>query len=93
MKRNLTFIALIIAAAFLVGGCATGSRVETDYGTSYKLAKFGQTLNPDAENNAAPVTGLGGPAAQRSYDQYLKSFEKPEKQSVFQLGIIGQGSK
>jgi hypothetical protein len=39
------------------------------------------------------VEGLDGPAGQKTYDQYLKSFEKPEKQPVYQLGTVGQGSK
>ena len=69
------------------------SRVEMDYGVSQKLAIANQTLNPDAAKNMAPVAGIDGPAGQRAYDQYLKSFEKPEKQPIYQLGIIGQGSK
>jgi hypothetical protein len=93
MKINLVMIALIVAVAFLAGCATEPGRVEMDYGVSSKLAKFNQTFDPDAEKNLDPVLGIDGQAAQRSYDQYLKSFEKPEKQPVLQLGVIGQGSK
>ncbi len=91
MKSNLTFIALIIAAAFLAGGCATASRVETDYGTSYKLAKFNQTLNPEAENNLDPVYGMDGKSAGNITDKYQKSFEKPIPAPTFSITIPGMG--
>lgn len=92
MKSNVTVIALIIAAAFLVGGCAT-SRVETDFGTSYKLAKFGQTLNPDAENNLDPVEGIDGRSGENIVEKYEKSFERPIPPPTFAITIPGLGGR
>ena len=61
-KRGFLLIGL--AGIFLLVVSCTASRVEMDYGTSYKLAKFNQTLNPQAEENLEPVTGFDGGAAQ-----------------------------
>jgi hypothetical protein len=92
--RYVMYVAVLTVTALFFAGCATEpSRVEMDYGVSQKLAIANQTLNPDAGKNMAPVAGIDGPAGQRAYDQYLKSFDKPDKQPVYQLGIIGQGSK
>lgn len=91
----MTKIGFIICGAALLmvfAGCGQ-TMVEMDYGVSQKLAIANQTLNPDAGKNTAPVTGLDGPAAKRAYDQYLKSFEKAEKQPAYQFGVITQGSK
>ena len=93
MKTTICIIALAMITLFFTGCATEPSRVEMDYGVSQKLAIANQTLNPDAGKNMAPVTGLDGPAGQKAYDQYLKSFDKPERQPVYQLGIIGQGSK
>lgn len=92
MKSNVTVIALIIAAAILVGGCAT-SRVETDFGTSYKLAKFGQTLNPDAEKNLDPVEGIDGRSGKNVVEKYEKSFERPIPPPTFAITIPGLGGR
>ena len=90
MKMNVTLIALIIAGAFLAGGCAT-SRVETDFGTSCKLAKFNQTLDPDAENNLDPVYGIDGQSGEKIVDKYQKSFERPIPPPTFSITIPGLG--
>lgn len=93
MKTTICLITVAVAALFFAGCATEPSRVEMDYGVSKKLAAANQTLNPDAGKNIAPVAGLDGPAGQKAYDQYLKSFEKPEKKPVYQLGIVGQDSK
>lgn len=91
---KICYIMCGAALSMVIAGCAgQQSRVEMDYGVSQRLAVANQTLNPDAGKNMEPVEGLDGPAGQRTYDQYLKSFEKPEKQPTYQLGVIGQGSK
>jgi type IV pilus biogenesis protein CpaD/CtpE len=63
------------------------SRLELDYGTSYRLAVYGQILNPDAEKNTEPVTGLDGQAAEVIIDKYRKSFEKAKKDPVYILNV------
>jgi hypothetical protein len=47
-----------------------------DYGTSAKLVKFNQILNPEAERNLAPVIGFDGRAAWAVIDRYEAGFEK-----------------
>jgi len=64
MKKALWITASLIGTALLISGCAP-SRLEMDYGTSQKLAKFNQTLNPEAEKNLDPVVGMDGQAAQK----------------------------
>jgi hypothetical protein len=68
------------------------SRLELDYGTSYRLAVYGQILNPDAGKNTEPVTGLDGQAAEVIMNKYRKSFEKPKKDPVYILNV-GQRRK
>jgi hypothetical protein len=80
------------AALFLAAGCAQ-SRVAMDYGTSFELQKYNQTLNAAAEKNLEPVTGLSGKAAQKAEEKYEKSFEKTEKAATsyqINVGSIGK---
>ena len=62
-----------------------------DYGTSYKLAKFNQTLDPDAEKNLEPVEGIDGQAAEKIMEKYQKSFERPHRPPTFSIRISGGG--
>ena len=65
--RKIMLLIGIVAAFSLTVGCAwQESRVAMDYGTSYQLQKYNQTLNPEAEKNQAPVTGMSGQAAQKA---------------------------
>ena len=65
-----------------------------DYGTSYQLQKYNQTLNPEAEKNQAPVTGMSGQAAQNASDKYQKGFEKETQTSTsYQINVGSMGSK
>jgi hypothetical protein len=86
------FLLLSIAVWMVaLAGCAQ-SRLETDYGTSHKLAIYNQTLNPDAERNLAPVEGMDGKAAQAAVDKYEKGFEKtaPAPSYTFSIGTQGK---
>ena len=87
------FLLIGLAGVFLISvGCVGPSRLAMDYGTSYKLAKFNQVLNPAAEKNLEPVSGLDGGAAQATIGKYRKGFE--EKTSaptyVFSLSTGGK---
>jgi hypothetical protein len=101
MKKHAALIG-IIALVSIVAGCAnrdynicTGpttfcpgpSRLQMDYGTSYKLAKFNQVLDPAAEKNLEPVTGFDGEAARITIDKYQKDFEKPTPPPRYMLTI------
>ena len=79
MKEEIMKIVIIIgliSIAVIITGCTGPSRLETDFGTSYNNAKFGQILNPEAERNLEPVYGMDGPAAKMTVDKYRKSFGK-----------------
>jgi hypothetical protein len=75
MYKKYVVIGGLIACAIWLSGCAS-TRLEMDYGTSHKLSKMNQILNPDAEKNLTPVEGINGQAAQVVVDKYVKSFEK-----------------
>jgi hypothetical protein len=77
MKRSLMICLCMAALVVLASGCASDmSRLAGDYGTSYRLAKFNQVLNPDAEKNLEPVYGFSGVAAQKVLERYYTGFEK-----------------
>jgi len=93
MKRYFVIIG-VIAMFCIAAGCAQPlTRLDMDYGTSFKLAKFNQTLNPDAEKNLTPVSGLDGGAAQASIEQYRKDFAKPATTAmpISLLGMVTSG--
>ena len=81
------FLLIGMAGIFLlVVGCAA-SRVEMDYGTSFKLAKFNQTLNPQAEKNLEPVTGFDGRTAEATIERYRKGFQEKTQAPVYSISI------
>ena len=95
MKKYMKYMMFIgmIAAFSFVFGCAE-SRVAMDYGTSHQLQKYNQTLNPEAEKNQAPVTGMSGQAAQNASDKYQKGFEKETQTSTsYQINVGSMGGK
>jgi len=86
------FLLIGIAGIFLFTvSCAGPSRLEMDYGTSFKLAKFNQTLNPEAEKNLEPVTGFDGSAAQAAVGRYRKGFEEKTSAPVYSINVGGLG--
>ncbi len=96
-SRVLAIFGVVSLCGFLLG-CATPqqaeqclglgpSAVEQDYGTSYRLAIFNQTLNPDAEKNLDPVEGIDGPAAKSAIETYRTGFEKPSPPPAYTLSI------
>jgi hypothetical protein len=93
MFKKLFALATLVTILSITTGCAQmqQSRLEQDYGTSAKLAKFNQILNPDADKNLEPVNGLSGNAAQENMKKYEKNFEKPAKEPVYTFSIGGGG--
>ena len=93
--RKIMLLIGFIAAFSLTFGCAwQESRVAMDYGTSYQLQIYNQTLNPEAEKNKAPVTGLSGQAAQAAVDKHNKGFEKETSTSTsYQINVGSMGGK
>jgi hypothetical protein len=87
-----SFLLIGLAGIFLISvSCAGPSRLEMDYGTSYKLSKFNQTLNPQAEKNLEPITGFDGGAAQATIGHYRKGFEEKTPAPVYSINISGFG--
>ncbi len=103
MSRNRCIVMVFLTLAFLFAGCAGSnpekmtltppSRLEMDYGTSFKLMKFNQIANPDAEKNLEPVTGMDGQAAKATIEKYRKDFEKPPEAPVYMFGIGTSNNK
>ena len=91
MRLNFIPAILGIAAALFLGGCATG-RVEADYGTSYNLARFNQTLDPEAGKNLEPVVGMTGQVWEKVAERYQAGFEKPTQAAMPTL-VLGAGKK
>jgi hypothetical protein len=74
--------ACVIAITALPGACTTGmSRLDADYGKSYKQALVNQVLDPDASMHPEPVYGMNGIAAENVMDKYYKGFEEKKTQA------------
>ena len=94
IKKILVVIGLI-ASLSVVAGCTSWmqpGRVETDWGTAYKLSIFNQTLDPEAEKNVEPVIGLGGAEANLNMERYRKGFEKEITRPTYILNVGGVGT-
>ncbi len=88
--RRATFYVLsaTLAIFLLISACAGPTRLDKDYGRSVKQARINQTLDPEAEKNLEPVTGLDGKAAQATIERYRKTFEvsREAPQTLIQTG-------
>lgn len=90
-NKYAIYAGLIAAIVFVVTGCSSQRSLERNFDTSYKLQKFGQTLNPQAEKNLEPVYGFDGQAADRTVAKYEKSFEKAAPPPVYNFSISTGG--
>ncbi len=100
IKKCVALIVLIIVVNMLFVGCAGRisrlvgydgkiSRLEMDFGKSFKHARSNQIINAEAERNLEPVYGLDGPATQVIMEKYRKSFEaSAEKPPPYLIGTI-----
>jgi hypothetical protein len=90
MRAWVLMIGLILIGT--LGGCGTGYNtglVAQEWGTSHKLAVANQTLNPDAEKNLKPVTGMENKAADNTITKYDKEFEKAPQVPVYNMQLPG----
>ena len=72
----------------LMVGCASElPRLDADFGTSYKLAKANQVLDPDAGSNLEPVTGLSASVVEKVTDKYTRGFEKAQEVPTYTFNI------
>jgi hypothetical protein len=92
MTRRFHILIGLVAILLISAGCANiPTRLEMDYGTSFKLSKFNQTLNPEAEKNLEPVTGFDGGAAQATIGRYRKGFEEKTSAPTYVFSISTGG--
>ncbi len=95
MRRTTFYILSTTLVIFLISACAGPTRVEKNYGKSYKQALANQILDPEAEKNLEPVTGFDGKASQITVEKYRKGFEPSREGSQplsVQIGAQGQGA-
>jgi hypothetical protein len=92
MRKTIAIIVSLSFTAGLLISCAAPTRIETDYGTSFKLQKYNQIANPDAEKNLKPVEGLDSQAAAGAMNKYHKEFEKQDKapSAISNIGTMGK---
>lgn len=83
----------LMTVSFALLGCSTlPTALERDYGTSFKLSKFNQILNPEAEKNLEPVTGFDGVSAQGAIEKYHKGFKEKEAAPTY-VFTLSTGAK
>jgi len=90
MKKRFWFVVGMITLFMFSAACAP-TRLEMDYGTSAKLSKFNQIVNPEAAKNLETVTGFDGGAAKGTMDKYQKDFEKCQPPPTYTLSIGSLG--
>jgi hypothetical protein len=73
-----------------LSACAP-SRLDMDYGTSFKLQKFNQTVDLNAGKKVEPAEGMEGKAAQGAVENYQKSFQKEVPPPTYVLSVGGIG--
>lgn len=81
-------LASIIAGGLFVVGCGP-TMLDQNWSRALETARYNQTLNPDAENNHAPVTGMDGPSAANIMDTYQKGFSPVEQQTGGDVKLTG----
>lgn len=95
---------LLIVLGFFVSGCAgnpwrpssdwdpwSRSDLENNFGSSFKEVFANQSLNPDASENLAPVTGMDGKTAEKVLEMYRKSYQKEQTAPTY-IFNVGEGA-
>jgi hypothetical protein len=94
MKKTFFVLINLLVIVMLLGGCtAIESRLEKDYGNSYRLAIKNQTLNPEAEKNLEPVDEIDGNTADTIVKSFQESFKSRTRPANFPLAAIGSSSQ
>jgi ABC-type oligopeptide transport system substrate-binding subunit len=91
MKKSFLLLSGLIFLAASLAACAP-SRLEMDYGTSFKLQKFNQIADLEAGKKVEPAEGIDGKAAQGTMEKYQKSFEKEAPAPAYTISIGGIGT-
>jgi hypothetical protein len=87
--KKLIWISL--CCFFLIASLAAcaPSRLDMDYGTSFKLQKFNQIADLEAGEEVEPAEGMDGKAAEATIGKYQKGFEKEPPATVYNLTVGG----
>jgi ABC-type oligopeptide transport system substrate-binding subunit len=91
MKKFFLLLSGLIFLAASLAACAP-SRLEMDYGTSFKLQKFNQIADLEAGKKVQPTEGIDGKAAQGAMEKYQKGFEKEAPAPAYSISIGGIGA-
>ena len=83
--RYMTLIGLM-AGLLIVSGCGK-TMLEKNRGRSFESARDNQIVNPEAENNLSPVSGLDGQAADISMKNYREQGKKESLQNVYNVSV------
>jgi hypothetical protein len=76
-----------------LSGCVTPTpEYDKHFGEAVRTAIAQQTINPDASRNTDPVLGLDGKAANRTMQNYDKSFVTPEKSDIMGESAASSGN-
>ena len=88
---------VIVIAAMLLSGCSLfydAPRIDADYGQAQAKTWDSQVAYTDYRYAEKTPEGLGGIPAEQIMKVYNQGFgEKPTKEDVFNLGIVGGSSK
>lgn len=90
--QRLAFrLALVAGACAVLNGClSTTPMWDRTFGNSVNQITAMQVLNPNASQNADPVTGMDGVAATAAQQNYEKSFTAPPAPTnMFTIGVSG----
>lgn len=87
------FTSSIIVFGVLFAGCSTPTLLDQHWGRSAQTARFNQTLNPDAEQDKTPVTGMDGQSAVNTFNGYRDSFKRQEASSGYDITVTGLSEK
>jgi type IV pilus biogenesis protein CpaD/CtpE len=74
-----------IVALLLLQGCSTAPRFEKKFGTAVRANLTAQTIDPHAEADTNPATGIDGPAARAAHERYQQSFVQPNSAAAAPL--------
>ncbi len=88
MKSFFLLLSALFLLAMILAGCGP-SRLEMDYGTSFKLQKFNQIADPEAGKKFEPAEGMNGRAAEATKEKYQKGFEKESPRPVYTISVGG----
>lgn len=88
-KWHLLISVMISLVAFIwaCGGTPfhKDSTLNNNWGRSYETAKYNQIINPEADKNLEPITGIEGDASDYNVSKYKEAFKKTEPKEVVNI--------